>query len=76
MLFLCMQILYLDSLDVGDIVNNDLEVRAAAWTGQLVSKVCLMDKLSETQFGKLQVRFMHEYLFFLQLSACVGISNL
>jgi len=63
MLFLCMQILYLDSLDVGDIVNNDLEVRAAAWTGQLVSKVCLMDKLSETQFGKLQVRFMHEYLF-------------
>lgn len=48
MLFLCMQILYLDSLDVGDIVNKDLEVRAAAWTGQLVSKVCLMDKVSET----------------------------
>ncbi|KAG2597231.1 hypothetical protein PVAP13_5KG193228, partial [Panicum virgatum] len=52
-------ILYLDSLDVGDIVNNDLEVRAAAWTGQLVSKVCLMDKLSETQFGKLQLKPEH-----------------
>ncbi|XP_039808581.1 uncharacterized protein LOC120672315 [Panicum virgatum] len=52
-------ILYLDSLDVGDIVNNDLEIRAAAWTGQLVSKVCLMDKLSETQFGKLQLKPDH-----------------
>ena len=70
-----LQILYLDSLDVGDIVNKDLEVRAAAWTGQLVSKVCLMDKVSETQFGKLQVRFMHEYFFSLQLSACVELAT-
>ena len=53
-----MQILYLDSLDIGDIVNQDKEVRAAAWTGQLVSKVCLMDRVSDTQFGKLQVRIM------------------
>ena len=68
-----LQILYLDSLDVGDIVNKDLEVRAAAWTGQLVSKVCLMDRVSETQFGKLQVRLMHVYFFFLQLSAYVEL---
>jgi len=58
MLFFVLQILYLDSLDVGDIVNKDLEVRAAAWTRQLVYKVCAIDRLSQTQFGKLQVRLI------------------
>ena len=53
-----LQILYLDSLDVGDIVNKDLEIRAATWTRQLVSKVCAMDWLSDTQSGKLQVRLI------------------
>ena len=49
-----LQILYFDSLDIGDIVNKDVEVRAAVWTGKLVSKVCLMDRVSDSQFGKLQ----------------------
>ena len=53
-MFSLLQILYFDSLDIGDIVNKDVEVRAAVWTGNLVSKVCLMDRVSDSQFGKLQ----------------------
>jgi len=33
-----------------------LEVRAAAWTGKLVTKVCAMDRVSDSQFGKLQLK--------------------
>ena len=74
-----LQILYLDSLDIGDIVNKDVEVRAAVWTGKLVSKVCLMDRVSDSQFGKLQVRIVQQrnfYMHFFRTTYICVITNL
>ena len=66
-MFFLLQILYFDSLDIGDIVNKDVEVRAAVWTGNLVSKVCLMDRVSDSQFGKLQVRIVQQKNFYMHI---------
>ncbi|CAN6243077.1 unnamed protein product [Urochloa humidicola] len=50
------QILYHDSLEVGDLVDQQEETRASVWTGTLVSKISAMDRVSSNQFGKLELK--------------------
>lgn len=49
-------VLYLDSLEVGQLVDQDEETRAAVWTGTLGSKVCSMNRLTDNDFGKLLLK--------------------
>ncbi|WVZ77095.1 hypothetical protein U9M48_024996 [Paspalum notatum var. saurae] len=51
-LFLLM-ILYLDSIDTRDIVDQTAEIRVSVWTASAVGKAIAMDKLSAKEFGKL-----------------------
>ena len=74
-----LQILYLDALDAGDIVDQTAKVRASVWTRSLVTRITTMDKVSNNEFGKLHVS--HLSLFFSQFfmeyqSACCLSINL
>ncbi|WVZ95068.1 hypothetical protein U9M48_040873, partial [Paspalum notatum var. saurae] len=47
------KILYLDSIDTGDIVDQTAEIRVLVWTPSAVGKAIAMAKLSAKEFGKL-----------------------
>jgi len=69
-----LQILYLDALDTGDIVDQTAKLRASVWTRSLVTRITTMDKVSSTEFGKLHVS--HLSLFFLSVFHGVSICML
>ncbi|TVU50975.1 hypothetical protein EJB05_02374, partial [Eragrostis curvula] len=50
------QLLYLDSLEVGNIVDREAKVRASVWTNNLVKKVIKMDQISANKYGKLKLK--------------------
>ncbi|TVU31882.1 hypothetical protein EJB05_23586, partial [Eragrostis curvula] len=52
---LFLTLLYLDSLEVGNIVDREAKVRASVWTNNLVKKVIKMDQISANKYGKLKV---------------------
>jgi len=66
-----LQILYLDALDTGDIVDQTTKVRASVWTRSLVTRITTMDKVSSTEFGKLHVS--HLSLFSLSFSWSINL---
>ncbi|RLN33835.1 uncharacterized protein C2845_PM03G28860 [Panicum miliaceum] len=53
--FFTHMILYLDALDTGDLVGQTAEVRASVWTRSLVTQITGMDRVSDTEFGKLHI---------------------
>ncbi|RCV25862.1 hypothetical protein SETIT_5G199700v2 [Setaria italica] len=52
-------VLYPDSLEVGQLVDQEEEIRAAGWIGTIVTKVCSMNRVSDTEFGKLPLKPEH-----------------
>lgn len=52
-----MQILYLDSLDVDEVVESKevYPIRAAAWNDKLIQAVMRKDAKGDGEFGKLKV---------------------
>ncbi|WVZ77104.1 hypothetical protein U9M48_025005 [Paspalum notatum var. saurae] len=50
------EILYLDSIDTRDIVDQTAEIRVSVWTASAVGKAIAMDKLSAKEFGKLHLK--------------------
>ncbi|TVU26800.1 hypothetical protein EJB05_29364, partial [Eragrostis curvula] len=53
---LFLTLLYLDSLEVGNIVDREAKVRASVWTNNLVKKVIKMDQISANKYGKLKLK--------------------
>jgi hypothetical protein len=55
-----MQIVYLDSLDVDEVVPSEEEcpIRAAAWNDKLIHAVMKKDSKGNGEFGKLRVSFL------------------
>ncbi|KAG2641567.1 hypothetical protein PVAP13_2KG181574 [Panicum virgatum] len=54
------QILYLDALDICDIVDQTAKVRASVWTQSLVTRITAMDRVSSTEFGKLHLKAKYQ----------------
>ena len=52
-----MQLLYLDSLEVDEMIS-DYTPRSNAWDSELISKILKKDRLSPGVFGKLQVSIL------------------
>ncbi|TVU49028.1 hypothetical protein EJB05_00319, partial [Eragrostis curvula] len=50
------QLLYLNSLEVGNIVDREAKVRASVWTNNLVKKVIKMGQISANKYGKLKLK--------------------
>jgi hypothetical protein len=55
-----MQIVYLDSLEVDEVVQSEEEcpIRAAAWNDKLIQAVMKKDTKGDGEFGKLRVSFL------------------
>jgi hypothetical protein len=55
-----MQIVYLDSLDVDEVVPSEEEcpIRATAWNDKLIHAVMKKDSKGNGEFGKLRVSFL------------------